>query len=660
MWFENSFRRNLVDMHINDAGDGFFLGDFDPGVYLRDLKRAKVRSAMIYLQSHVGYCYFPVSVGHVHSAFASRPDAMRSLFRACRKEGIDTVAYYSLIYNTVEARAHPDWLLYKREEEGADLSKNRYLHCCPNNPDYTAFVKTQISQMLEYAECDGVFFDMPFWPKICVCPCCRAKWDSAHGGEIPSGAEDPAWEDFTAARLEWLNSWIADITALCRSIAPDISVEYNLASAALPGSFTMDGEGVNACSDYAGGDLYNGMAAHSFSCKLYYAMTLHQPFESMTSRCPDLKAHTLSRSRDQLRTSLLTVTAHHGANLVIDAIDPSGTVDGRFCDELGDLYSETGRYEKNMRTGRLSADVGVFLCLAGKGSVPKKASDHYTGALAASDLLRRLHVPYGVVTESSADRLEDYRALILSSPRGLGPKTVERIRGYLEAGGRVWISGDAQKELLEPAVVKTGDTESDRCYIAPVAGEERYWGGFNEKYPLPASRSLPVVVTDGEVLANIAVPDNRGLPFSSIHSDPPGALTDHPALIRKKTGKGELIWSAAPLETYPYERTRRVFAHYLSGLAGRPSLETDAPEQVEVVTFRDENEILTSFVYLSDSETVPALAPFSVSLDCPWEPESANDLTSGEKIPFGYSDGRISFEVKGLKLFRMIRITKRY
>ena len=138
MWFENSFRRNLVDMHINDAGDGSFLRDFDPGVYLRDLKRARVRSAMIYLQSHVGYCYFPVSVGHVHSAFASRPDAMRSLFRACRKEGIDTVAYYSLIYNTVEARAHPDWLLYKREEEGADLSKNRYLHCCPNNPDYTA------------------------------------------------------------------------------------------------------------------------------------------------------------------------------------------------------------------------------------------------------------------------------------------------------------------------------------------------------------------------------------------------------------------------------------------------------------------------------------------------------------------------------------------
>lgn len=41
MWYKNSYRRHLMDMHINDWGEDIFLRDFDPEVYCDNLKAAK-------------------------------------------------------------------------------------------------------------------------------------------------------------------------------------------------------------------------------------------------------------------------------------------------------------------------------------------------------------------------------------------------------------------------------------------------------------------------------------------------------------------------------------------------------------------------------------------------------------------------------------------
>jgi len=55
-WYEKSYRRNLVDMHIDDW-DESFLSRLDPKTYVELLKKAQVQSAMVYANSHVGYCY---------------------------------------------------------------------------------------------------------------------------------------------------------------------------------------------------------------------------------------------------------------------------------------------------------------------------------------------------------------------------------------------------------------------------------------------------------------------------------------------------------------------------------------------------------------------------------------------------------------------------
>ena len=98
-WYSKSYRRHLCDMHIEDWKDEF-LSKFSAEQYFENLIKADVQSAMIYLQSHVGYCYYPTKSGKMHNAFINREDEIRRLVEMCRNAGIYVTGYYSLIYNT--------------------------------------------------------------------------------------------------------------------------------------------------------------------------------------------------------------------------------------------------------------------------------------------------------------------------------------------------------------------------------------------------------------------------------------------------------------------------------------------------------------------------------------------------------------------------------
>ena len=95
-WYKNAYRRNLVDMHIEDWSDEF-LSSFSPEEYFGNLRKAHIQAPMLYLQSHVGHCYWPTVSGHMHGALRGREDLIRRLVTLCRDAGMHPVGYYSLI-----------------------------------------------------------------------------------------------------------------------------------------------------------------------------------------------------------------------------------------------------------------------------------------------------------------------------------------------------------------------------------------------------------------------------------------------------------------------------------------------------------------------------------------------------------------------------------
>ena len=46
-WYQTKFRRNLVDMHIEDWNEEF-LSQFDPETYVENLKRGHINAPMLY------------------------------------------------------------------------------------------------------------------------------------------------------------------------------------------------------------------------------------------------------------------------------------------------------------------------------------------------------------------------------------------------------------------------------------------------------------------------------------------------------------------------------------------------------------------------------------------------------------------------------------
>ena len=96
--YRDKLRRTLMDMHIENWNPEF-MSQFDPEAYFESLKIAKINAPMIYIQSHVGLCYWPTKSGEMHSGLIGKEDAMKRLFDLCHDDGMAVVAYYSIIYN---------------------------------------------------------------------------------------------------------------------------------------------------------------------------------------------------------------------------------------------------------------------------------------------------------------------------------------------------------------------------------------------------------------------------------------------------------------------------------------------------------------------------------------------------------------------------------
>ena len=95
-WYQGIYRRQLVDMHVNDD-DPLYLSGFRAEDYFRALKKAEIRSPMIYLQSHTGLCNYPTKVAKTHAAMTGTNNGIRRLISLCLEDGMKVVGYYSLI-----------------------------------------------------------------------------------------------------------------------------------------------------------------------------------------------------------------------------------------------------------------------------------------------------------------------------------------------------------------------------------------------------------------------------------------------------------------------------------------------------------------------------------------------------------------------------------
>lgn len=703
-WYKNRFRRTLLDMHIEDW-DESFLSEYNPKGYLEALKKANIDAPMIYVQSHVGLCYWPTKSGIMHKAFEGKEDQVKQLFDLCHADGMDTVLYYSIIFNNREYDRHPEWRMRDVNGDSSRSNGMRYGLCCPNNKEYVEFVHRQIEEFSEYFDYEGVFFDMTFWPQVCYCDSCKAKWEAEVGGEMPAVVDwnDPRWCALNQKQYEWLGAFARDITAKAKKEKPGITVEHQYGPSMNYWRYGNN-ENVAEASDYIGTDLYGGIKQHSFACKAWYNLTKNQPFQYMTSRCdPNLSEHTNTKTRDQLMQCVAMTYAHHGASFMIDAIDPVGTFDERVYDLLGSIYGETEAYEKYFSRGYMAYDIGIYFNMNGKMDVEAKplhildhkldrgnihggCMPHVEALFGVCDALTQNHMPYGVINQSRLNLIDNCKVLVLSDVPKMQEKEISYIKDYVSNGGNLYMSGHSAPELLEEffGLKWNGYTEETTIYMAPTDEDRFISEYFTKKYPLPMQEKAVVASGEvkGKVLATLTLPytvpnlftyvcptempaeayiseDSSAYPFSTIHANPPGVEKDAPALVENVYGKGKVIWSAVPIEKPERYQHNNIFANIIKYLADDNLLVGGkASESVEYIAFQapEYNQILVGLVETKEYYCIPESINSEVWVRVDTEPKSVVVLPDEESIPYVYEDGVVKFTIDKFHIWKMVAI----
>jgi hypothetical protein len=692
VWYEKSFRRNLVDMHI-DSWNEEFLSQFDPEVYFHNLKKANIQSPMIYTHSHVGYCNWPSESGEMHPGFKGE-NKIKRLFDLCHTNGMDVIAYYSLIYNNWAYSHYPEWRMKdvngipSRGEKPKDkdiqnlqmmIGQGRYGLICPNTPEYREFLIKQFKELCGTYEFEAIFLDMTFWPMVCYCDNCRRRFREETGLELPETIDwkDETWIRFQKAREDWMSEFAYFATSELKKLKAGLDVEHQFSTGTHSWTFGVRQDIADA-SDYVGGDLYGGFEQQSFICKLYYGITRNHPFEYMTSRCdPSLHDHTTTKSNEMLKLHAYLTYAHHGAFLAIDAIDPRGTINEKFYDVLGDVFNETKKYE-NFFTGELSADVAVYFSLGSKMDVRNNIKmsatvrgnetyQHLACSLGAGKALRKAHIPYRVITEKKHPDIMQNKVIVLSDIAFMAENEQSDIIEYVKNGGCVYISGITAPEMVKKLINLdiTGMTKEIVTYIRPDSAALDYFCEmYTERFPMTIFGKQMLARDNGsnETIARITLPytDPQDLSvLASIHSNPPGIDTDYPSIVCGKYGKGTVIWSAAPFESSEQPVHKQVFINLINRLLSvKPMIISNAPRQIEFTVFDDSenNQKLIHCVNLQEEFPMIKLQGFNIEVRSDKPAKSVQLLPSQQMLKFENKDGYVKFTVSDIDIFQMYSI----
>ena len=601
----------LVDTHVPDW-DPVFLSRLNPAEYVDCIARAGFQSLMQYTNSCVGLCLWRTRVGEMH-ANLKRRDLFGEIIGECRRRGLHTVGYFIVNWDNWASEKHPAWRILPADGDER-IMEGRYGLVCPNTP-YREYAFACLREIVANYPIEGIFVDMTFWPGACYCPACTARFLEEYKAEPPRRVDwdDPNWRNFQKARQHWMLEFAYALTDTVKKTRP-ITVNHQHSLIFTDWTAGQPLEITNAC-DYLGGDFYGGPTQYSMVCKAYTGLTRNIPFEYHTSRTSDLHDHVTIKPIERLRVETSVATLHSAAQLIIDGINPDGTLNHDVYEVLGKLNRERAAYEPFLG-GKLQADVAIYYDKesmydpavrgdvsnrgVGEGSCP-----HRDALMGAGRILREAHLPFGLVTNANLSELRNYRAVILPNVLEMTEEQAAQFGRFVVEGGALYASG--------PSSLDRFDRRGPRYLLEEVLGV-RYQGKLGTKvtYLTPSDEELrkliwpqdhlthmgPMVQAEAQsgttVLATVTLPfvapelgQVVGSHFAAIHSDPPALRPGtHPALVINSYGKGKAIWVAAPIEAHNASLNAQMMVYLLKrALPGPYKFEVETHPSVEMTLF---------------------------------------------------------------------------
>ena len=538
---------------------------------------------------------------------------------------------------------------------------------------------------------ESIFFDMTFWPTICYCAHCIARYRKEEGAEPPRIVDwsDPQWRRFQKSRERWMRDFTLAVTKAVKQTRP-ISVYHQFGTFFAPWGVAVSLE-QNEASDFAAGDFYGGAAQFSIVCKAYLSLTRNRPFEFMTSRTLNLNDFETTKPFEQLALESMIPMIHSSACLLIDAIKPEGTLNHRAYEYLSQINSLHDAYEPFLG-GEMLADVAIYYdknSMYDPDAQRLQASEaaknvwskppHLDAAVGAARFLREAHIPFGVITNVSLNQISRYRAVILPNVAEMKTDEANIFREFVRNGGILYASGPSSMSAPEEKEKRLllGDVLGVR-YIGKIGGRTTYLSTTDKElneaiWPqenMGFGGSMVKVQADpaADVIATVTLPfvdpdagNALNTRFAQIWSNPPAPQPGQdPGIVINAFGKGKAIWVAAPLESRSDDVNARVFVLLLKRVLQPPYMfEADTDRAVEVTLFHQESRhrLLIGLLNLqAQFPTIPVQATLRIQVPAGHRARKVSLLPEQKEISFSPAGPYIGIQVPSFKLVSMLLV----
>ena len=571
-------------------------------------------------------------------------DLVRDAIAEGRRRGIKVVVMIGHTANKHLYTIHSDWAQVNKDEEIILLEHVPYdvahyepewPQLCINSP-FIKHIRKEIREAVDL-DVDGIFLDsfryQPDIERACYCRWCRGKFKEEHGYEMP---REPKWSDSRWRELwEWryrvVVERIRELYRFSKNIAPNKLFMYN----SHPGGWAgRTNRIVEMARDYM--DVVFAECSEvdhqppgfvTEMVKLTRAMTGGKPVWASRNYF-HLYRTPVSTTPLAIRQGLREAIVGGGSPWLL-VFSISYKQDPWVLDAAKQVFMEHERIEEYLAGAEPVTYAGIVVSNKTRDHYGREHPDRYVDEIRGFYYaLVHSHLPVEFIAERdliNLNMLKKYKVIVLANTACMSSEAMNTIREYVREGGRVvatYLASARDGECIRRYDLGLKDVFGGEqigvhrhTWSYMVLDKKDHWlfKDIIKDYVLVGDMSyeflkmrvsptlgwqIIIRPSTGKTLAYIGLAGGFwGYEYTLGRSPPPciGKL-DNPSILINRYGDGESIYFAWQVGRH-YWRTGLpeyllLIRNAVQGLAGKPMVEVDAPETVDVGVFKQGDRII--------------------------------------------------------------------
>lgn len=652
-----NYRQVHLDFHTSEAIPGIG-SEFSKEQFQDMLRVGHVDSITVFSKCHHGWAYHPSQTNEMHPHLDF--DLLGAQIEAAHEIGVKTPVYLSAGFDEKIAKKHPDWLTIEKWD-GEMLTPNfanpQYHVLCMNSP-YLDYLLAQIEEVVRNYDADGIFLDI-INVRQCYCHNCIKT--------LMEEGKDPSDD---AAVLELAERVYANYTSKVREtidkIKPGLPVFHN------------GGHIIRGRRDQAHANTHleleslptGGWGYDHFPLSASYAQTLGMEYLGMTgkfhSTWGDFGGY---KHKNALRYEVALSAAFGAKCSVGDQLHPNGKMDEATYRLIGAAYGELEEKEPWLKGANPVVDIGVLSLESVAAADGIRVLDTYSRCDAGVVRILLEGKYLFQMLDLEAD-FSPYKVLILPDDIRLSGKLEEKVKKYVEGGGKVLATGasglDKEKKdfVLDFGVVHVGENPFQPSYMEPdfeIPDMDKAAYTFHGK-------GEQIALSGGQTLAyrKNSYFNRTAFQFCSHHHTPCNPASEEPGIVEGKDGI-YVAWKV--FDDYATKGSlilKRTVCFVLDRLLGKEkTLEVNLPAQgVTTLTFQEaEDRYVIHLLYASavkrgiNVEVIEDILPVyntKVTLKTKKEVKNVYLAPQGTKLDYQVVEDGIQFKVEYLECHQMV------